>query len=78
MTIRLHDTELGTTTNHRTIREAKKALAASGWTPGRWWRTELEDGAVVWEKAGDDRDLSALVWNAKHDNAIREAFGILF
>lgn len=70
---RHHDCDTGTTTNHATRAEAK---AMSKGEPGRWLRGRDEQGNEWLERADpNDRDLFALCWDAKDDDAIRAAFG---
>lgn len=76
--IRLHDTETGETTTHRTIAEAKKAYTkANGRNPGRWWKESVMGAKrPVYEKA-EDRELWAVLWHRDDDAIIEDAFGLI-
>lgn len=63
------------------IREFDTAAEAKAWATeetdrfGSWWRNEIEPGVFVWEK-GRERELSALVWQTKDEEAVVLCYGI--
>lgn len=77
MTIRMHDIEAGTTTDHNSIREAKAEYTKRyGKTPGSWSSWKHGD-ATFWERGDQNsRELDAIIWNAKHDEAFDYCFGL--
>lgn len=58
-----------------TIAEARKA-ANSTWYrgyPGGWSRHQQQE--TVWWERGNEQELDAVVWDAKHDDGMRAIHG---